>query len=155
MGAYLDLAGFRDRTTMPDGDVDGVEAAAPGWIDRKLAAMSAEIDARLSKRYDVPFMSPFPGAVQDWLERIVTPRVYFLRGVNPDDAQFQELKADADAAWRAVAEAADSSIGLYDLPLRSDTNATGITRGTPLAYAEASPYSWTDAQHEAIRYGGR
>jgi hypothetical protein len=148
--AYLDLAGFRARTTMPGGDVDRLEAASPGWILQKLISNSAEIDARLAKRFDVPFSVPYPEIVQDWLERIVTPRVYVKRGVNPSDEQFQMLQADAEAVWKAIAEAADSNIGLYDLPLRQDTSTTGIARGTPQVYAEPSPYDWTSVQRRLV-----
>lgn len=150
MAAYLTLAGFRIRTTMPGGDVDAVEADVSGWIDAKLTSISAEIDARLAKRYATPFAAPYPEVLCDWLERIVTPRVYRRRGVNPADQQIAALDADAEAAWKAIAEAADSAVGLYDIPLRSNTTDTGIVKGTPLSYAEPSPYDFIDRQKEAI-----
>ena len=150
MPAYLTLATFKARTVMPAADVDRVEAAATGWIDQKLASRSAAIDARLAKRYDVPFSTPIPEAVLDWLARIVTPDVYFKRGVNPSDEQFAAYKGEADAAWAEIDRAADSVTGLFDLPLRQDTTMTGIARGTPLSYSEASPYTFTDRQREAV-----
>jgi len=153
MPAYLDFVGFKARSTMPDTEVDRVEAKWPGWILQQLASYSSQLDDQLAKRYPVPFREPVPEAIKNWLERIVTPRCYFKRGVNPSDEQFQALSADAEAVWKQVALAADSNTGLYDLPLRQDTSESGITKGGPLVHSEQSPYSWTDAQAEAVRNG--
>ena len=143
---YLDLPGFRGLTIMPSGDVDLLEATVPGWISIQLVHASRWIDSRLAKRYEAPFASPFPEAVGAWLARIVTLRAFLKRGVNPTDAQFVEIKADADQAVAEIKEAADSEDGLFDLPLRADTSSSGISRGGPRVYSEASPYVWTDLQ---------
>lgn len=153
MPAYLDLAGFKARTIMPSAEVDRLETAEPGWLLEKLTTVSSEIDDQLKKRYDAPFSLPYPKTVQSWLERIVTPDAYFKRGINASDAQYEEIKARAKDARLAVAEAADSNTGLYDLPLRQDSATTGIARGGPYAYSEASPYTFTDVQAEAVRNG--
>jgi hypothetical protein len=144
--AYLDRDAFATLTVMPAGDVDALDDAAPGWLDVQLGYWSSAIDARLRKRYDAPFAEPYPLAVQGWLARIVTLRAYLRRGVDPLDQQFGEIKADADAAWAEIKEAADSNEGMFDLPLRADTSASGINRGGPYGYSEASPYVWTDVQ---------
>lgn len=149
MAPYLTIATFKNLTAMPSTDVDALEAIAPGWVDAKLAAKSRWIDARLSKRYAVPFTAPYPEAVTDWLARIVTLNAYLRRGVDPNDRQFEELKADAEAAELEVKEAAESEKGLFELPLRADTAAGGISKGGPLGYSEASPYAWTDVQRDA------
>ncbi len=43
-------------------------------------------------------------------------------------------------------EAADSAEGLFELPLRADLETSGVSKGGPLGYTEASPYRWTDRQ---------
>ena len=144
--AYLDLAGFRGLTVAPSNVVDDIEAASAGWIDVQLAYWSKWIDARLLKRYQAPFASPYPVAVQGWLSRIVTLRCYLRRGVDPTDPQFAEIKGDAEKAEAEIKEAADAKEGLFELPLRADVDANGVTRGGPMAYSETSPYVWTDRQ---------
>lgn len=146
MPAYLTLATFTDLTVMPSEFVGSIELVSPGWVDGQLAYWSSQIDARLAKRYAVPFANPCPVAVTGWLSRIVTVRCWLKRGVDPNDLQFTEIKADADAAWAEIKEAADSQLGLFDLPLRADTTASGISRGGPRSYAEQSPYVGFDRQ---------
>ena len=65
-----------------------------------------------------------------------------------------EILAEAERAREQMKEAADSEIGLYDLPLLNDVTTDGISKGGPLGYSEQSPYSWTDEQADAIRSGG-
>lgn len=53
--AYLNLAAFMARSTMPRASLLEVERLDPGHVAARLAARSAEIDARLRKRYASPF----------------------------------------------------------------------------------------------------
>jgi len=151
MPAYLDLNTFKALSTLPPEFVDEVEARYPGFITKQLESHSALIDARLRKRYAVPFSTPYPVAVELWLARVVTVPVWMRRGVDPNDEQFAEAKASADAAWEEMREAADSHEGLFDLPLRANTTESGISRGGPFGYSEASPYVWTDEQRRTGR----
>lgn len=146
MTAYLDLAGFKSLTVMPSGDVDAIEAAAPGWILANLTSFSERIDARLRKRYAVPFGAPYPEIVKSWLTRLVTLRAYLRRGVDPADPQFSAIKEDALEAEKELLEAANSETGLFDLPLLATSSTSAIARGAPLGYAESDPYAWTDVQ---------
>lgn len=144
---------------MPSEVVDELQAIAPGWLEAKLATRSRWIDARLGKRYAVPFdaASP-PECVRDWLARIVTLSAFLRRGVDPTDGQFVEIKADAEKAEAEILEAATAETGLFDLPLRGDTTASGVSRGGTRAYTEASPYVGHDRQaaagHLEDRNGG-
>jgi len=149
MPAYLTLTEFRAITTMPGAYVDEVETLAPGYTDSRLAAQSALIDARLRKRYAVPFLLPAPVAVQEWLARLVTLDVWQRRGYDPSDAQFMLYREQAQDADAALKEAADAETGLYDLPLSS--GASAIVKGTPRSYSEHSPYAFTDVQGAAGR----
>lgn len=149
--SYLDLAGFKALSMMPESDVDALEALYAGWIDRQLLVWSRKIDSRLGKQYATPFVSPFPEVVTEWLAQIVTVRAFLRRGVDPTDAQFAAIKADADEAVADIKEAADSVNGLFELPLTSATSAQGMTRGGPRGYSEASPYVGFDIQADVGR----
>lgn len=151
MSQYLTLIEFKLLSTIPGGFVDAVELVSAGYTDAQLAYWSDWIDARLRKRYMAPFATPYPNAVKGWLARIVTPKVWTKRGVDPQDQQWVEVKKDDEDARAEIKEAADSADGLFDLPLRQDTTATGISQGVPHAYSEQSPYVWTDAQGAAGR----
>jgi hypothetical protein len=146
MTAYLTVSEFKVLTVMPSEFVDAIETVTPGWTAAQLALESARMDSRLSKRYAVPFVAPIPAAVQGWLSAIVTVRAYMKRGFDPTDQQALEYKAQADAAIADLKEAADSNDGLFDLPLRADTTATGIAKGGPRSYSETSPYVFADRQ---------
>ena len=146
MPAYLTLAEFRLNTLLPDVVVDEIEARTPGWTDQQALLVSEHIDSRLRKRYRAPFATPYPAVLKEWVTHIVSLRAYLKRGVSSLDEQFGEYKAQHDRALGEVQEAADSDGGLFDLPLRADTTATGIEQGFPRAYSEQSPYAWTDEQ---------
>lgn len=149
--AYLDKDAFAERTIMPSEYVDAIETVSAGWIDLQLEEWSAWIDSRLRKRYAVPFQAPYPAAVTAWLTRLVTVRCYLKRGVEATDEQYITIEQDAKEARAEVLEAADSMAGLFDLPLRSNTTATGIDRSGPFAYTEQSPYVWATQQRRTGR----
>lgn len=138
----------------PSGTWDTAHAAKrDAWwafIDAQLVAETAKMNARLAKRYNVPFASPFPQMARAWLAAVVTPLVYRKRGIDPTDEQIVAADSFAQIARDEQKEAADSETGLFELPLRADTNASGVERGGPFAYSEASPYTWLDVQREAV-----
>jgi hypothetical protein len=151
VAALLSLEEFTTRTNMPSPDVALVETNKPGFIATRLAFWSSWIESRLRKRYAVPFSTPTPELVLGWLVDLVNPDVYRARGWNPGEAQSASIEQARTDALAALKEAADGELGLYDIPLREDSTTSGISRGGPLCYSEASPYDWIDRQKEAIR----
>jgi hypothetical protein len=165
-GSYLDRDGFAARTIAPTSLVTGdfidptgqftdpvkiaKRAAWQTFVDSQLVIESSRINARLRKRYLVPFADPCPEIVAGWLAAVVTPKLYERRGWDPSDAQAQSILADAERVLDEQKEAADSEEGLFDLPLRQDssTSALGVVGG-PFGYSENSPYVWSDAQRDA------
>ena len=147
--AFLTWQEFRSRTSMPTADVDIVMAQDPTFLPEKLEDVTDEINTMMRKRYSVPFSLPYPRILQRWLCAIVTPEVYEKRGWNPSDQQSQIILQRAEDARKQMKEAADSETGLYELPLRADTGASGVTRGGPFGYSEASPYVCMDVQRNA------
>lgn len=137
---------------MPRADVDLVESDEAGYIDVQLEDWSREIDDRLRKRYAVPFTSPPPRIILRWLTVIVTPAVYRKRGANPNDPTLELFEKDKADALAELREAADSQNGLFEIPLRDDEpQGSGVTKASPRAYTETSPYVWQDAQAEVGR----
>lgn len=153
MAAYLTDTEFRLLTLLPVNVIDEVEVRTPGWLTQQLEHVSSRMNARLAKRYAVPFIVvPYPDIVQEWLAHIVSWRCYLKRGVNSLDSEASEYKAQHDQALNEIKEAADSNVGLFELPLRQDEpGVEGVTRGGPVAYSEQSPYVWTDIQAEIGR----
>jgi Protein of unknown function (DUF1320) len=154
--AYLTVAEFKDRTVAPQEYVDEVETRQAGWTLKQLELWSKWIDARLAKRYAVPFVAPLPECVLNWLTRIVTWELYLKRGIDPTDAQNEQIKERADGALDEVKEAADNDKGLFELPIRvmSGKDDEGVTRGSPLAHTEAGPYKWSRAQRSQAYIDG-
>jgi hypothetical protein len=149
--AYLTVAEFKTRALIPSEYVDAVELAQPGFTLSRLESATAWIDGRLKKRYAVPFSSPYPEMVLAWVTAIVTVEVMIRRGVNPDDRQFDDMREESTRAREEITEAANSETGLFDLPLRSDTTTSGISRGGTFCYSERSPYVGFDVQGGAGR----
>lgn len=151
MPAYLTLAEFQLKTLLPANVVADIEAATPGWTDEQLALVSARFDARLAKRYAVPFAAPYPQVLGEWIAAVVSMRAYLKRGVSALDEQFQEYKAQHDAALKELEEAANSEMGLWELPLRADNAASAVAQGFPRGYSEQSPYAAFDQQADIGR----
>ena len=168
-GSYLDRDGFATRTIAPSYLVDGSWIDPTGaftdsvlvqrradfftFIEKQLVIATSKVNARLRKRYEVPFASPAPEVVCGWIVSLVTPKVYRRRGVDTTDEQIASLDAEAAAALDEIKEAADSNEGLYDLPLRQDKTDTALSPsvGGPLSYSEPDAYIWTDVQREALK----
>ncbi len=148
MANLLDFDGFKARTVMPSVEVDAIESDSTGWIASRIAVAESWINSKLRKRYDVPFEAPAPEVFFGWVVAMVTPEAYRRRGWDPSEAQAAQIEQDRKDARDQVQEAADSSEGLWDLPLRADTSTSGITKGGPYGYSEQSPYAWSDRQRE-------
>ena len=151
MANYLDTAALKVRTIMPALDFDALDSS---FVTARITIACSEINGRLRKRYAVPFNAPVPEVVCGWVTDIVTPELYFRRGWDPAEAQSAAILAAAERARAEIKEAADSNEGLWDLPILETSTSEGITKSGPLFYSEASPYSWTDVQIEALRGGG-
>lgn len=152
--AYLSVDEFKVRTVMPSEYVDRLEAIAPGFVLAQLESASRlDIDAPLRKRYAAPFdEADAPEAVKTWLARLVTVPCWDRRGIDPtDEGIFTRAEETAQRSREQIAEAANSETGLYDLPLRDASKASGISKGGPLAYSEQSPYVGFDRQSSAGR----
>ncbi|WP_437623382.1 hypothetical protein [Sorangium sp. So ce1151] len=146
---------------MPDEDVDFIEARYPGFLTAKLEEHSSRIDSRLAKRYVVPLRSKTtdepPEIVYAWLTAFTTLDAYLRRGFNGSSEQDAYIGAQRDWADEDIQETSDAQNGRYELLLVKDgAQASAVSKGGPLAYSEASPYTWQQRQLEAVSFqGGR
>ncbi len=155
MAAYLDTPSFKLLSVIPPDYLDFIEAAQPNWLATRLAARSRWIDSRLVKRYAIPLpfvvtADPnFPSVAQQWLCDLVTFEAYLKRGIDPTDAQVQQIEKQFEAAKADITEAANSETGLFELPLRTDGSGQGVSKGAPLFATQNSPYTWRTQQWQA------
>lgn len=139
---------FRELTTMPEERVDELMDASPTFLGAQLAAESSKVAARLRKRYPA-FFEPVPVIIEQWITRLVTPRCYRRLGVEPNNAQYEDVRDDAKNAESELTEAANSDTGLLELSQNDATDTAVATKGGPFGYSEQSPYTWTDSQYDA------
>lgn len=153
MATYITTDEFRLRTLLPSNVLSQIEAVTPGWLAAQIDAVGHGIDARLSKRYHVPFNAPYPDIIKSWIINIVSLNAWLKRGMVATDESFGEYKAMHDRAIAELQEAANSETGLFDLPLDASApgGASAIVRANPFSYSEASPYVWQDVQRERGR----
>jgi hypothetical protein len=160
MSYTIPAVDFARRTLLPAHVLTEIEQRSPGWLATQIEAVSATIDARLSKRYRVPFAGPpYPALVLNWIVDIVSFNAWLKRGASPTDEMIEAFKEKHDAAVAQMQEAADSEIGLFELPGAvggADPGApggatTGVSLGGPQSYSEQSPYVASDRQRETGR----
>lgn len=126
----------------------------PTFVEARLAQIQALIEARLRKRYAIPFEEEVPETCKQWLVAIATPEIWPKLGWNPSSEQDATLIEDRKNALEEIKEAANSEIALFELPLRQDIDPdrNGVVKGGPLGYSEQSPYVGFDRQFEAGSY---
>ena len=150
---YVDLEYLKNVGTYEPDSLDDFNERYPGRVDAIIESISRIFDARLSKRYAVPFEAPYPEAVKFHIAQIVCHQVRLQRGSNLGSEQDSDLVKAKDDAWAWVREAADAKDGLVELPLREDPAAaqSAVKRSGALGRSDASPY----AAAERLRARGR
>lgn len=148
---YMTVAEFRVETTAPGPIVDDCERTHPGYLAARIKRRSGRINTQLELRYATPFAAPYPDTVVEWVTKLVTLDLYEKVGYQASSDQNAYVAERAKEAIAEVQLAADAQNGLYNLPLRADTNASGVSRGGPRAYSEQSPYVGFDRQAAAAR----
>lgn len=163
--SYLSVADFKVRVRfMRPEDVDQLEAKRSGVTLTTLEDVSEYIDTRLDKRYATPFVAPLPRVLFRWVVDLATPMLLEMRGFDANDPDMLRMAAAQEKADAQILEAASSKDSLFGLPATDGGDGTGISRGGPLFYSEASPYVGADRQErEGVcedlsgfgTYGGR
>lgn len=155
MSQYLTTERFKALTLLPGHVLADIEQA-PGqseWLTEQIKAISNYINTRLAKRYVVPFPDPPPPIVEIWIVAIVSLNAWLKRGVNATDETFREYKEKAEQASAEITEAANSELGLFELPRVGEDGSTSsaVRKGNTLSYSEASPYVGLSVQARRAR----
>lgn len=152
MSEYVTSAELKLLGSMPGPDVEIVESKYPGVTTATIKAVSGHFDSKLIKRYGAPFTAPYPEALKLHVARVVAWLLWLKRGYNPTGKLDELLKADSDASYEWLKEAADTQNGLVELPgVDGPLGGSSATKASPLSYSETSPYVWTDVQVDAGR----
>lgn len=148
---YLSTSKFAALTLMTADAQAQLAERYPDFLKETIAHVEDRINSRLRKRYAVPFADPAPPTVVGWLVDIVQVKAWLKVGIDETDNQWNTIKGLADAAEAQLLEAADAADGKFDLPLRANTNASGIRNDTPMVYSEQSPYVGFDIAAQRAR----
>jgi phage gp36-like protein len=155
MSCYPTLQDVMDLGILLEEDVRWLEERYPGIVLRTATKVSATFDDFLSKRYGVPFETPYPDSLVDNVAAVTSYRLYTKRGGRPDGTKAEAAQRAHDAAMAWLQQAADSKDGLVELVQKQSAprGAVAVNRGGPLSYSEASPYSFMDVQRERVGSG--
>jgi hypothetical protein len=155
MSQYLTAERFNALSLLPNSVIQDIDNVQPEWLTEQIKQISHYINTRMAKRYDVPFSDTAPPPiVEQWIVAIVSVNAWLKRGISATDETFQEYKAKAEQAYTEINEAANSEIGLFELP-RTDADGksvSAIRRGGTLSYSEASPYVGMSVQARRARH---
>jgi hypothetical protein len=148
---YLEsIAEFCRLSPFNEAQAAELELKRPGWLAANIQAVSEYIDARMRKRGDVPFLSPYPGPVRMWVAWILTPLAFDALGRRPSDDTQESISERAKLAEAQIIEAADPVKGLLVLPLQRNGAAPQATEPATYCYSEQSPFTSKHLQYEAV-----
>lgn len=96
--------------------------------------------------------TPVPEIALGWLVAILDVNVWRARGTNPQDPAIVMFTDASTEALAEMTEAANSNVGLFDLPTNDALGDSAIEHGGPRYYTETSPFVSADIQE---RHGVR
>lgn len=145
---YVTLAELKEGSEFDPIEWDELNTRRPATVTAWLTLTAALINDPLRLRYAVPFEAPYPTTVKAW--QIVLMDAKFLRHRRTPGAEStddSDISTEAKAVTESIAAAADQDRPAHpELPLRSDTSASGVTKGGPMMASFATPYEWFDEQ---------
>ncbi len=155
---YITFAELKEASAYDPSQWDDLDARRPSTIARWLKSTQAAIDDPLRLRYAVPFATTPPSlvpdpakapeTVKDWQITLMDER--FLEARREPGAEQDEdggLKGRAKRVLDTIAATADQDRAAHpELPLRSDTRASGVSKGGPLMIGAVTYHGFFDAQ---------
>lgn len=139
--AWQDLADF---CSLPP---EWLLAAGQRFIEAQCAIFESKLHDQLRNRYAVPFLTPNATA-KGWVAAQVAFEVLRKRGVDPTDVMYGEYRDAAALARAEISAAADSDIGLFELPTL--VSVTPVARGFR-GISDADPAAWKRRQGARAR----
>lgn len=158
---YLTVAELKAASAFDPIEWDELTVRRPATVDLWLRLTQGQIDDPLRLRYAVPFATTPPALAPDPSRAPVAVKLWqatlmdglFLQHRRTPGAEGlpdATIEARATAALASIAAAADQDRPAHpELPLRSDTAATGVTKGGPLMVGPTTLYGFFDQQRDA------
>lgn len=155
--AYLTYAALKVRSSYSPAEWDELLARRPDTPAAWLEDTQGAIDDPLRLRYAVPFEAPVPRTVLRWQVALMDAALYRSRrepgAPLGEDADLLAIEARVIAD---IAAAADQDRPAHsELPLRSDTTSSGVSKGGPDMRAFVTMYEYFDDQAERRDSRGR
>lgn len=162
---YVTFAELKEGSEFDPAEWDELNARRSATVTAWLGLTQALIDDPLRLRYAVPFATTPPSLTPDptlapktvkaW--QIVLMDAKFLRHrrtPGAESAEDSDISAEAKAVLESIAAAADQDRPAHpELPLRSDTSSSGVSKGGPMMVSYNTMHGFFDAQ-AARRYSG-
>jgi hypothetical protein len=163
---YNTFAELKEGSEFDPAEWDELNARRSATVTAWLGLTQALIDDPLRLRYAVPFGATPPSLVPDpslapktvkaW--QIVLMDAKFLRHRRTPGAEApadSDLSAEAKAVLESIAAAADQDRPAHpELPLRSNTSSSGVSKGGPMMVGYATLYGFFDGQAARRDAGG-
>lgn len=163
---YNTFAELKDASEFEPDQWDELTARRPATVAAWLGLTQSVIDDPLRLRYAVPFgvtppsLTPDPALVpktaKGWQVALMDAK--FLRArrtPGAESAEDADIGATEQRVLDAIAAAADQDRPAHpELPLRSDTSASGVSKGGPMMRSYNTPWGWIDDQANSRNQGG-
>lgn len=163
---YVTFAELKEGSEFDPAEWDELNTRRPATVTAWLTLTQTLIDDPLRLRYAVPLATTPPSLVPDptlapktvkaW--QIVLMDAKFLRHRRTPGAEATsdaDISAEAAAVMLAIAAAADQDRAAHpELPLRSDTSASGVSKGGPMMVSPTTLYGYFDQQAARRDSGG-
>lgn len=134
---------FATRATFPRDQALLLQQRVPGFLQGRIDAYSADIDAQLYAGYETPFVpyedGTYPLILASWVYAQTAADAWLKLGRASTDEDVVQTLSAAEAAREQIKLAANSETGLYGLPRRQN-GPGGRTKGGVISYTETSPY---------------
>lgn len=158
MSSYVTFAELKIASAFDQSQWDELDARRPATVAAWLEQAQAEIDDPLRLRYLVPFACTLPSLDPDPAKAPRTAKRWLVwlmdelfqaarREAGSLPGEDVDLAARAQRARDAIAAAADQDRAAHpELPLRSDTRASGVSKGGPQMSGVNTLHGFFDAQ---------
>lgn len=152
---YVDIEYVGLIAPIPAKHLYAFEENHPGSFAAIALSVSRMFDARLSKRYAVPFdQADPPEALRFHVANVVAYNVWLKIGFDPGSEQDAYIKEARDESLAWLKEAADSEAGTVELPRKEADPVpaqSAITRSGPKSISDPSPFTWVSRQRDRVR----
>lgn len=163
---YITFAELKEGSSFNPTDWDELRTRRPTTPESWLELTQADIDDPLRLRYVVPFSAAPPSLTPDptraprtvkrWQIALMDARLFrSRRDPGAPLSEDADLLAEEQRVFASIAAAADQDRPAHpELPLRSDTASSGVSKGGPLMASFSTLHGYFDDQARRRDEGG-